>query len=379
MSAELCIEGWRQQSSSREQVLAWLNEAKQLGFEQYSLLQRGHCYWLCCCQGKAYDAVISIRQQVELEAAVVIQLWQQQLLVVAWQQDTLLGACQFHADQHGIDTLFYVARQWLSPAAMDCPLLLAGSATQALLAGKVPPEITPQLVRELITGRYSKAAQLRSLKRSPAWIRRRVLVQGVVASLLLAAGISWWLWPSVTTSAVALPPEPAVVTAPLVGAKVQQLVGLPELLRAVSYLAGWQVSQWQLDGEQERLLAQSSYGRPAELLMQLAGKGWSIAPQAGATQVVRRLQEMPEQLRGRSQELSIEAMTAAGWKIENRPHEQLLQFAHFDPFAAEPWQLLLTWLAQQPEHRVVSANAIRDGYLWHLDLVVQVPLQGAPL
>src|SRR5690606_7193199 len=111
----------------------WLAEAKRLGFERYNLYRQDQCYWLCCASTERVDIAAAVRSQVQEPAAVVVQLWAQRLVVVAWREQTLLGCCEFSADHYGLQNFFYVAEQWLDPAQMDCVLVIAGSATRRLL------------------------------------------------------------------------------------------------------------------------------------------------------------------------------------------------------------------------------------------------------
>src|SRR5690554_1631618 len=241
-----CIEGWRQQSRDREQILAWLSEARQAGFDRYTLFKQDACFWLCCTRDAHFDAVTQVRHRVALPAAVVVQVWQQRLIAIAWQGETLLGALTFSADEHGVINFLYIAEEWLAASKMACPLMVAGHTTKRLLAAHSKAENSIKFCDEVITDTPLKLAKLRSIKKSPAWLRRQVVLQGMAFAGLCFALVSWWFWPqSQPQLAMTETPVAAPSAAPIVGFSAAQLVHVGPLLSHVSHLAGWRVLKWE--------------------------------------------------------------------------------------------------------------------------------------
>jgi|GEM_PF-2436704 hypothetical protein len=378
---EWCIQGWRQQSTDREQILAWLSEAKQLGFERYNLFKQGTCYWLCCASSEQFDIVAAIRSQVDTSAAVVVQQWSQQLVVVAWQHQTLLACCQFSADKHGLQNFLYVARNWLDPHQINCELIIAGSATRRLFDG-IEQIQDAKVIAEFSFEKWPKLAKMRSLRQSPPWLRQRILLRGIAVAMLVTTASVWWFWPAPPTVAVTPPQAMPTQPAPLQGWQAQQVAHVDQLLSQVSFLAGWRVSQWQLNDQGETLSLHQSYGSHTDLLMQLPSQNWQLATHGQGVQLHRQPPEyaasdavaqaavkhddaVPEALD--------KALLQAGFQINRTAQTIELQHLVFDPFTPAQWRLFIRWLSAQPNLRIQQILATPEHLSWRLTITVQQP------
>lgn len=378
---DCCIQGWRQQSTDREQILAWLSEAKQLGFERYNLFKQGTCYWLCCGTSEQFDMVAAIRSQVDEPAAVVVQQWSQQLVVVAWQQQTLLACCQFPADKHGIQNFLYVAKTWLDTHQMNCLLVIAGAATRRLFDG-IEQTQDAKFMAELSVTKWPKLAKMRSLRQSPPWLRQRILLRGLAVAMLVTSVSVWWFWPA-PPAAVVMPIQvtPAQPV-PLKGWHAQQVAHVDQLLSKVSFLAGWRVLQWQLNDQGETLMLQQSYGSHADLLTQLPSQNWRLVTHGQGVQlhrlppeysasdvatqvVVSQADTAPEALE--------QALLEAGFQINRTAQTIEIQHLVFDPFMPAQWRLFVRWLSAQPNLRIQQILATPEHLSWRLTITVQQP------
>ncbi|RUO49474.1 hypothetical protein [Pseudidiomarina donghaiensis] len=377
-----CVQGWRQQSTDREQILAWLSEAKQLGFERYNLFKQGDCYWLCCATTEQLDMAAAIRAQVHEQAAVVVQQWCQQLVVVAWQQQTLLTCCHFSADKHGVQNFLYVAENWLKPDQMNCTLVIAGHSTRHLFDNVESIQNAKQ-IPEFSFEKPLKLAKMRSLRQLPPWLRRRILLRGVIAALLVTGASVWWFWPTTPAPVVIEPttqlPEPPLL---LQGWQQQHVIHVDELLSQVSFLAGWKVTQWQLDDAGETLWLQQSYGSHSDLLLQMPSQDWQLESNGQGLQLQREPPEgivdavAAESLEidlGTQQSNSNEALEEAGFTQTKRSNRVDIQHLLFDPFTPHQWQVFLQWLAVRPEMRIQKIVATPEHLSWRITITLQHP------
>ncbi|CUA83563.1 hypothetical protein [Pseudidiomarina woesei] len=377
-----CVQGWRQQSTDREQILAWLSEAKQLGFERYNLFKQGECYWLCCATTEQLDMAAAIRSQVREQAAVVVQQWCQQLIVVAWQQQTLLACCQFSADKHGVQNFLYVAENWLKPEQMNCVLVIAGQTTRRLF-DHVEPIQNAKQIPEFNFEKSLKLAKMRSLRQLPPWLRRRILVRGVAAALLVTGASVWWFWPTSPAPVVMVPvtefPEPAPL---LQGWQQQHVLHVDKLLSQVSFLAGWKATQWQLDEAGETLWMQQSYGSHSDLLMQLPSQDWQLEGNGQGVQLQRKPPAdvlysadipMPKGDLNTQKLSSDQALIEAGFSQTQTPNHIEVQHLLFDPFTSHQWQVFLHWLAVRPDMRIQKVVATPEHLSWRITITLQHP------
>lgn len=378
-----CIHGWRQQSTDRDQILAWLAQAKQLGFERYNLVKQGDCYWLCCATEQRFDMVAAVRSQVTQSAAVVIQLLAQQLVVVAWRQNTLLGCWEFSADKHGIQNFTYVAKYWLSPQHMNCQLVIAGSATVRLLEHSILAH-QATVVTEIQLGKAQKLASLRSIRQPPPWLRRRVVWRGLIAASVIVGVSAWWFWPTPAqpmTPVAAIETASPIATVPdITGWQSEQVAHVRSLLSHISFLAGWRVVKWQLDATGESIQLQQTYGTPADLLAQLPAADW----QFGATSNTSKLTRQPpyaNDIGPTSEDPNVTATSAEltqrlirhGFSVTQQARVTTIQHVLFDPFAKLPWQTFLQWLNARPDAKITVITATPANLNWHLTITVEQP------
>lgn len=373
-----CVAAWRQQSSQRDQILAWLAEAKRLGFEQYGLVKQGNHYWLCCCNYAKSDLAIHVREQVRLSKAVFVQLEGSQLVCVAWNGDTLLGASQFSADALGIKSLTTIAKHWLSNDGMSCPLVFGGAHSRQILETAISADITAKDVPEIDFNSCSRRAKLRSIRRSPIWLRRRVIIIAMSCALISAVITSWIYWPA--QAKVAIAPRPAIVK-PIEHLKPHwspsHLRHLNDLLASVSYLAGWRVQRWQLSELGEELWLQSSYGSQQDLFAQLPNAAdWRLRRNGNAVYVERELPTLQSQTLNESTvAVNLEPFD---FVITHNESGLTIEHAAFDPADAKLWSAFSNWLTQHAEStQLVSAEAEASGYFWSLSIQLKQISQGA--
>jgi hypothetical protein len=375
-----CVTAWRQQSSQRDQILTWLAEARRLGFEQYGLVKQGNHYWLCCCNYAKSDLAIHVRDHVRLSKAVFVQLEGNQLICVAWNGDTLLGASQFNADALGIKSLTTIAKHWFSTDGMSCPLVFGGAHSRQILETVISADIIVKDMPEIDFSSCSRRARLRSIRRSPIWLRRRVIIIAMIFALISAVITSWVYWPAQVKVATA--PKPTIVK-PVEHLRPHwspsHLRHLNDLLASVSYLAGWQVQRWQLSEFGEELWLQSTYGSQQDLFAQLPNAAdWRLRRSGNAVYVERELPTVQSQaLSSNAVAVNLEQFdfvitrSESGLKIEH---------AAFDPTDANQWDALLNWLIQHADStQLVSAEAEASGYFWSLSLQLEQISQGARL
>lgn len=375
-----CFEGWRHQSHDREKILAWLTEAKQLGFERYSLWKCGSQYWLCCGELVDHDAAIALRQTIDEKAAVVVQVWQKQLVCVAWREDILLGACGFSADHMGGLNLMFVAQDWLAPEKMGCALLIAGNQAKELLACHITPNTNVHYLNTLLLEEPNKTAKFRSLRQPPAWLRRRVVVASASVAVSIFVIVTWWFWPSTASPPLAQPAQAlAALEQPQVGWHLNQINHLSELLSQVSYVAGWRVLRWELTANGEELTVQPTYGRVSELLSQLADSNWEYQKGHGDHRLVRPLTDLSH-----ADSSTINLANSSddnpgylGFSVISRGQTVSIKHDAFDPNNTAVWQQLMHWLsAHHPYARIIAAKAISSDLIWQLQLSIEDTSQG---
>ncbi|WP_417659656.1 hypothetical protein [Pseudidiomarina sp.] len=375
-----CFEGWRHQSHDRDKILAWLTEAKQLGFERYSLWKCGAQYWLCCSEMADYDAAIELRQSIDERAAVVVHVWQQQLVCVAWREDVLLGACGFSADHTGVLNLLFVAHDWLAPEKMGCALFIAGNQAKELLACHVTAHANVHYLNIRLPEVPNKLARFRSLRQPPAWLRRRVLALSTITAMTFFIGFTWWFWPVPEAQPLAKPAQAlSVLKQPKVGWHPNQIAHVNELLSQVNYLAGWQVRRWELTTEGERLIVQPTYGRVSELLGQLADSNWDYQNDNGERRLVRALKDnhKVDEASSTSPSPSRDALKRLGFSVTPNGQALLIKHDLFDPNNAELWRQFLSWLTvNHPSARLIAAKAVASDLIWQLQISIKDTSQG---
>lgn len=375
-----CFEGWRHQSHDREKILAWLTEAKQLGFERYSLWKCGAQYWLCCGERVDHDAAIALRQTIDEKAAVVVQVWQKQLVCVAWREDILLGACGFSADHMGVLDLMFVAQDWLAPEKMGCALLIAGNQAKELLACHIAAHTNVHYLNTLLPEEPNKTAKFRSLRQPPAWLRRRVVVASASVAMSIFVIVTWWFWPETASQPLAQPTQAlAALEQPQVGWHLNQINHLSELLSQVSYVAGWRVLHWELTSSGEQLTVQPTYGRVSELLSQLADSNWEYQKGQGDHRLVRPLTDLSHV---DSSTINLansfgDSPDYLGFSVTSRGQTVSIKHDAFDPNNTAVWQQLMHWLsAHRPYARILAAKAISSDLIWQLQLSIEDTYQG---
>lgn len=372
-----CISGWRQQSSQRAQILDWLAEAKKLGFERYSLVKQGQYYWLCCCNYADYDLAIYVREQISSSAAVFVQREGGHLICVAWNGDTLLGASQFSADAIGVKSLFCIAHQWLAKDGMRCSLIIGGRGSRDILAEQVKSDFAVKEVNEIDFGSHSRSSKLRSIRRSPFWLRRQVVVAAVGLILVSSAAISWAYWPTQI-----IPPaiDSSSSRTHIENIKPQwlvtQLEHVNDLLIQVSYLAGWQVQRWQLSEYGEQLWLQSSYGTKRDLLSQVPNQSEWLWHQRGNSIYIERALPEPEKLKSYDSSASID-LEQQGFIITRKNSRITIKHEALDTTDGTMWQALIDWLMLQPDaFQIRSAKAESAGYFWSFSIELETKKQG---
>ncbi|RWU12807.1 hypothetical protein EGC76_00880 [Pseudidiomarina gelatinasegens] len=375
-----CFEGWRHQSHDRDQILTWLTEAKQLGFQRYSLWKCGAQYWLCCSETADHDGAIELRQCIDDNAVVVVQVWQQRLVCVAWRDDVLLGACGFSADHTGVLNLLFVAQDWLAPEKMGCSLFISGNQAKELLACHVTAYTHVRYVNIELPDMPNKQARFRSLRQHPAWLRRRVLVLSTITALTISLGFTWWFWPEPEAQPLAKPEQAlSVLKQPQVGWDANQIAHLSQLLSQVSYLAGWQVLRWELTARGEQLIVQPSYGRVSELLSQLTGSNWDYQKDKGEHRLVRPLKDLTQMDGSTESPASAvgDQLEQLGFSVTSRGKALSIKHDLFDPHDGDGWQQFLTWLSvNHPNARLIAANAVLSDLIWQLQISIEDNSQG---
>ncbi|WP_404408323.1 hypothetical protein LG272_10150 [Pseudidiomarina marina] len=373
-----CIAGWRQQSSQKAQILNWLAEARRLGFERYSLVNQGHHYWLCCCNYADADVAIYVREQIESNAAVFVQQESNQLICVAWNGDTLLGASQFPADSLGVKSLFFITQHWVSNNGMRCPLLIGGRRTRELLEAQIGNDIAVLEVSEVNLNSYSRSSKLHSIRRSPFWLRRRVVFVAISLVFASATTVSWVYWPKPVVASIAVSlPESEEIEAVGPSWSAGQLAHINKLLAEVSYLAGWEVLRWQLSENGEQLWLQSSYGSKQDLLSQLPNQSqWRWHQNGNTTYIERALpQSEPTLQNDNVTELNLERL---GFVIERDDSIVTIKHSALDTTQRNVWPALINWLMHHPDSmQIVTAKAEAIGFYWSLSIEVDHKKQGS--
>lgn len=364
-----CVHGWRQQSTNREQILAWLAQARQLGFDRYSLVQHDGNYWLCCGNDGQFDVAAAVRAEIDEAAAVVVQQLNQQLLVVAWRQQTLLGCCEFSADKHGIQSFLYIAEQWLSAQAMNCRLVIAGQPALELLAAH---RHRAKQCAEILLDAPPKAVQMRSIRQSPAWLRHRVIGRWVLVNMAVAGALSWWFWPQPQPPLAVHPITTAAPEITVSGWQATDLNLVSTRLAELSYLAGWQVVRWQLTPQHEQLEMQQTYGTRADLLAQLPTSNWQFTGIASANVLQRAPVPTSFATPMAMNDDQVAKLTAAlqqhGYRLRQEQTHLRIDQSRFDPLSDNQWQAFLDWLGQQPNIRVTHMEATPVGFNWQLKI-----------
>ncbi|OZB06396.1 MAG: hypothetical protein B7X54_02305 [Idiomarina sp. 34-48-12] len=372
-----CITGWRQQSSKKTQILEWLADARRLGFERYGLIKQGHHYWLCCCNDADYDLAIYVREQVNVNAAVFVQQEQSRLICVAWNGDTLLGASQFATDTVGIKSLFCITQHWLAADGMRCSLVIAGRGLREILEAQLTNDITIIEVDEINFSDHSTGSKLRSIRRSPFWLKRQIFM--AVGGLLLSmtAAFSWSYLPqSMNSPVVKSLPSPELIKSTKPLWLVTQLGHVNALLNKVNYLAGWQVQRWQLSEQGEQLWLQPTYGTKPDLLAQIPNPSEWRWLQRGSSIYIER--ELPAPLTDspsyNSNELSLEHL---GFSLTRTSSRIIIKHTALDTSDGKMWQALSHWLIDQSATtQIRSAGAEANGFFWSISIELETTTQG---
>ena len=284
--------GWRQQCAKRKQLQGYLQQAKQLGFDQYCSLRVGQQWWLCCAvddgrQQQQQDIVVALRQQfVQTEQLLALLHDGEQLLCISWDQQQLLVALLVANDPSGQQQLLLVLhglwqRQHYQP-------LILHSAELPLALRQQLPDTSAQQGFSVEQIKPCRAARLVSLNQPPPWQRwRRMLL--LMSSALALLSVGWlYYWPGSQQPPAELRPLSGAVeqTPQLVGMPVDVLLLLREQLQQLDLLAGWQPQQVDFSAGQLQLTLQQSYGDSAELRQQLPAP-WQITQTAQQLQVSR--------------------------------------------------------------------------------------------
>lgn len=356
-----CISGWRQQSSQRAQILDWLADAKKLGFERYSLVKQGQHYWLCCCNYADYDLAIYVREQISSSAAVFVQR----------------EGSQFSADAMGAKSLICIAHHWLAQDGMRCSLIFGGRGSREILAEQIKSDFTVKEVSEIDFGSRSRISKLRSIRRSPFWLRRQVVVAAIGLILVSSAALSWAYWPTpISPTAIDSSSSQVRIDNNKPQWLVTQLRHVNDLLIQVSYLAGWQVQRWQLSEYGEQLWLQSSYGTKLDLLSQIPNQSEWLWQQRGNSVYIERALPEPEIVNSRDSLASID-LEQQGFILTRQNSRITIRHEALDTTDGTMWQALIDWLMLQPESlHIRSAKAEVAGYFWSFSIELETKNQG---
>lgn len=366
------VHGWRQQSTRRRDIQRWLRKARQHGFQHYQVQRYGQSYWLYCTTTAAIDIAAVAREQVTLPAAVVVQWESPWLYAVAWRQEQLLGVLRLPADHGGERMLWQLSESWLSNDIEPCQLVLAGADSVQQLSP--PSGSAPVITRPAIAWQStSRTAKTVSIGHSLPWIRRLRLGCYGLLVLLTISGVAWWQLFSHPVAEPLLTPPPALTTELEVmppHLSLSLIAQRTELLRHVSYLAGWQVQRWQLTPDEERLWVATTYGTAAELMLQLpASEQWQWAPGAGTRSVRRAVVDSSEPL-AEVRLAQVCTLAQAGYQTQVTARGMAISKEDFIP-DQDSLLPLLAWLHDQPELRVTQVSAEQQGLHWRLIVELQ--------
>lgn len=277
MSAGMIINGWRQQSADRRQILRWLAQARQLGFTSYSLHRVKQQYWLCCItaglrSATAGDLAIILQHQFKNESQLLyLQFDAAQMICVSWQEFKLRNCVALSTDEPGLARFRLlcqgIAEQVRAEGQAHGSLIVAGQVP-ATFAGLIDELGTPR--ETMPSGIYGQekipaAARFRAISKSPGWHRQHLWLAGIAALLGIGIALAWLWWPS---------PEPIpvvreVVRAELPGLPVSQVSHLEQAMHQLTALAGWQLQQLALNEQGLQASLRRTYGLNQELVAQL--------------------------------------------------------------------------------------------------------------
>ncbi len=392
MTSSFCVtEGWRQQSSERQQIKNWLMQARQLGFNYYSLTQFERCFWLCCHDDPGgVDTAATVRTNVDgryqHHAWVVIELRGQALLVIAWREQTLLAALEVKPDSVGLEFIKYLTKDWLAPDKIQCALLLAGKDTRQLLAQMVWP-VEPIYQSSSVLVPVAKLGSFQSIKTSPPWGRKALMKTAAIALLPILIGFAWY---DFAPAVVSTPVVTVAATPSAEGIAIDWLESVPKQLMNFSYLAGWQVSRWHIDQGQQHLTAQASYGKPAELLAQV-GTHWLTKSQPSGIRLSRPLPTSTIELNQLRENPSVDfdglvkaikqhwphaQITATPKQTHHHYHwrEILISLPDYDPFTTTSALLPAGFLAAAHAIQLQEFQAKLEQQRWSIQLRLRVYL-----
>ncbi|MDX1705871.1 hypothetical protein [Pseudidiomarina sp.] len=283
MSAGIIVNGWRQQSSDRRQILRWLAEARQLGFACYSLHRVRQHYWLCCMAAglrpnAVADIAVLLQHQFKAESHLLyLQFDAAQLICVHWQEFRLRSCIALSADEAGLER-FRLLCQGLQitlakTGAMQPRIIIAGKLPSSLRSeisqfAASAEQISPDVC---LSEKVPPAARFTAISKSPSWHRRHLWLAALMVALGIGMYLTWMWWPA---------PEPApvarqVVTVKLPGLPLAQLQALQHAIHELNALGGWQLEQLMLNEEGLHGLLRRTYGLNQELRSQLDDR-WTV-------------------------------------------------------------------------------------------------------
>ncbi|KFZ31483.1 hypothetical protein IDSA_01845 [Pseudidiomarina salinarum] len=284
MSASVVINGWRQQTTDRRQIERWLAEARQLGFNGYTLHRVRQHYWLCCITGGmrpggAVDIAIMLQQRFKTESQLLyLQFDAAQMVCVSWQDFELRNCIALSTDEQG-QARFRLLCQGLAEQTETT----GQTPGKLLLAGKAPAFLTELISaigepwENISSGVYLEekipaAARFRVISKLPRWQRQRLWLTAAVAAFSVGAYLTWLWWPA----PAAIPVAPQVVQVELPGLGVSQLTQLQYAMHQLTALAGWRLQQIMLTEQGLQATIGRTYGLNQELTAQLDAR-WQVS------------------------------------------------------------------------------------------------------
>lgn len=283
MNSGVIVNGWRQQTPDRRQILRWLAEARQFGFNCYSLHRVRQRYWLCCIAGgvrpgRAADIAIMLQQHFKAEPQLLyLQFDVAQMVCVSWQNFELRNCIAVSTDEPGLARFRLLCQglceQTGSTAKTPGKLIVAGqipASLKGLISGLGAPTdtIAPGVCLE---DKIPGAARFRPISNSPSWQRQRLWLTAAAAVFGIAIYLTWLWWPAPTATPVAA----EVSRAELPGLSLDQVVQLQHAMQQLTALAGWQLQQLSLTEQGLQARIGRSYGLNQELIAQLEAR-WQV-------------------------------------------------------------------------------------------------------
>ena len=261
---------------------------------------------------------------------------------------------------------------------MSCSLIIGGRGSREILAEQIRSDFAVKEVSEIDFGSYSRNSKLRSIRRSPFWLSRQVIVAAIGLILVSSAALSWAYWPTqITPATIDRYSSPVRIENNKPQWLVTQLRHVNDLLIQVSYLAGWQVQRWQLSENGEQLWLQSSYGSKRDLLSQIPSQSEWLWHQRGNSVYIERALPEPENLKSYDN-LAPTDLERLGFILARKNSRVTIKHEALDTTDGTMWQALIDWLMLQPDAlQIRSAKAEAAGYFWSFVIELETKKQGA--